>query len=74
MFIEASSYAMANCLEIPDCFTKGNRHSWYIDSRIKDAVPQLREPVHQQSVKLLPKREERMIYAYDELWLDCAAR
>ena len=73
VFIEASSYAMANCLKIPGCF-KEKRHSWYVDSRIKDAVRQLGEPAHQQQMRLLPERRERTIYAYDHLSLDHVAR
>ena len=72
VFIEASSYAMANCLRIPHCF-KENPHSWYIDKRIKDVVRQLGAPAHQQRVRLLPKRKKRTIYAYDSLWLDGVA-
>ena len=69
VFIEASGYAMANCLKIPDCF-RDNHHSWYIDKRIKDVVGQLGAPVHQQEVSLLPKQKKRIIYAYDRLRLD----
>ena len=69
VFIEASSYAMANCLEIPKCFNK-NRHLWYIDERIKDAIGKLGKPAYQQRITLLPKHDQRWVYAYDNLWAD----
>ena len=73
VFIEASSYAMANSLKLAECFKK-NRHPWYIDERIKDAVRNLGKPVYEKKVELLPKHEERTIYAYDHLSLDRVAR
>ena len=66
VFIEASSYAMANCLRIPSCF-KEKHYSWYLDERITDVVGQLGEPLYRQKIQLLPKREERIICAYDDL-------
>ena len=58
VFIEASSYAMANSLILAECF-KENPHSWYIDQRISNAIRQLGKPAHQQKMTLLPERKER---------------
>ena len=73
VFIEASSYAMANSLILAECF-KENPHSWYIDERISNAIRQLANPVCKKKIRLLPKHEERTIYAYDHLSLDHVAR
>ena len=70
VFIEASSYAMANCMDIPGRF-KNNHHEWYLDERVSQKlVGLLARPASQLKVPLLPTGEERYIYAYDKLWLD----
>lgn len=73
VFIEASGYAMANSLILAECF-KENPLSWYIDQRISNAVRELGRPIYKKKIRLLPKRQERTIYAYDHLSLDRAAR
>ena len=67
VFIEASSYAMANSLEISHHFKK-DQHQWYIDRRIVRRIPGLAHCVSCKKIKLLPKNRARRIYAYDNLW------
>ena len=70
VFIEASSYAMANCMDIPGRF-KNNRHQWYLDERVsRELDGLLARPAYQLRVPFLPSRKERYVYAYDSLWLD----
>ena len=70
VFIEASSYAMANCLEIiPRHFTD-IQHTWYIDGRITDRFSEgrLAPFAAHRCIKLLPSNNARRVYAYDEIW------
>ena len=68
VFIEASSYAMANCMDIPRHF-KRDRHRWYLDERVsRELCGLLAQPASQLKIRMLPN-EERYIYAYENLWL-----
>ena len=70
VFIEASSYAMANCLEIiPRHFTD-NQHTWYIDGRITNRISEKRLApfAAHRCIKLLPSNDTRRVYAYDDIW------
>lgn len=70
VFIEASSYAMANCLEtIPRHFTN-IQHTWYIDGRITDRFSEgrLAPFAARRCIKLLPSNNARRVYAYDDIW------
>ena len=70
VFIEASSYAMANCMDIPERF-KNARHQWYLDERVsRELRGLLAQPARQLRMPFLPTSEERYVYAYDNLWLD----
>ena len=68
VFIEASSYAMANCMEIPKKFDKNDRHPWYLDERVSSRLDRLPpQPASRLKIPLLPDKKERYIYAYDDL-------
>lgn len=75
VYIESSSYAMANCLEIPGYFKKHKCvHDWYVDSRIVKKIDTLPEPSEEAKINLLPAQKERIIYAYDGyLWTDSSS-
>ena len=69
VFIEASSYAMANCMDIPRHFAN-DRHRWYLDERVsRKLCGLLAPPASQLQIPLLPNNERRYVYAYDNLWL-----
>ena len=72
VFIEASSYAMANCMDIPRHFKKKkDLHRWYLDERVScELCGLLAQPASQLKIPLLPTNEGRYVYAYDELWRD----
>ena len=70
VFIEASSYAMANCMDIPRHF-KNDRHQWYLDERVsRELRGLLAQPASRSKIPLLPTNEVRYVYSYDDLWLD----
>ena len=74
VYIEASSYAMANCFDIPKYFEEhAGIHDWYVDGRIVERAPSLRKEVVNRMVSLLPEREERPVYAYDGYLWDSAS-
>lgn len=69
VFIEASSYAMANCMDIARHF-KSDPHRWYLDERVsRELCGLLAQPASQLKIPMLPANEERYIHAYDRLWL-----
>ena len=68
VFIEASSYAMANCMGIPKIFSRENRHQWYLDQRIESEISELlAQRASAKKCRFLPD-EERLVFAYDKLW------
>ena len=81
VFVEASSFAMANCETIPKYFSresgglpardkvrnpKGRQYQWYIDGRIASVVG-LGTPDLCRRMELLPSNTARTVHAYDDL-------
>ncbi len=67
VYIRASSYAFANCFKIETAL--GHlRKEYYIDSRIREKIPSLKES-GRYSVSMLPRNVQRDICVFDEyLW------
>lgn len=61
--IKASSYALTNCFEIEEQLGKKHKASWYLDSRLKEAV--CKKPRAVETIALLPGRECREILMFD---------
>ena len=57
--IKASSYALTNCFEIEEHLGKKHKASWYLDSRLKDAVQ--KKPRVVEKISLLPKSEREIL-------------
>ena len=70
VFIKASSYAFANCFEIPKHFKRYRRvRDWYVDGRIVKHIATPPSHIDTAMVRLLPNQEKRRVYAYDGyLW------
>ena len=66
-FIEASSYAMANCMKIPKKFNADSVNlAWYIDERITSVI-ELGKSDRHKKLRLLPKNKKRWVHAYNDL-------
>jgi len=67
--LEASSYAMANCLVI-EKELKHLKKAWYIDGRLARHI-RTSQRASRHSVALLPSGKSRSVYVYDGyLWSD----
>ncbi len=70
VFIEASSYAMANCLETIPRHFRDDQHTWYIDERVTERISKGRLAPYatHRCIRLLPSNNARRVYAYDGIW------
>ena len=71
VYIESSSYAMANCFVIEEHFKKKKKRgqfSWYIDDRIVKEVSAPSSASPREEIRLFPKRKG-LVHCYDGyLW------
>jgi hypothetical protein len=61
--IKASSFALANCFQIEAALGKKHRAAWYVDERLRTALPT--PPWRTERVSLLPTGEAREILMFN---------
>jgi len=68
VFLQASSYAFANCFTIEKELGKKYQKPWYVDCWIADHIKTPKRPM-KEKVKLMPYSRKRYVYIYDGyLW------